>query len=181
MFPTLNSANTYKNLFFLMKISAARREKSLPLRPCFFCYHLLQTQTELLRMHYLPPANEVWGKVKCLQVCVCPQGGVPGPGGAWWRPPPNGYCCRRYASYWNAFLLNTIFTARRKLMFSEASVSRSVHEGWRGGEGGSASKRGNSTISMYYMLLIQHTICKWCLSYVLSLQSSTAMVKCILP
>ena len=25
----------------------------------------------------LPPANEVWGKVICLQVCVCPQGGVP--------------------------------------------------------------------------------------------------------
>ena len=22
---------------------------------------------------------------------------------AWWRPP-NGYCCGRYASYWNAFL-----------------------------------------------------------------------------
>ena len=41
----------------------------------------------------LPPANEVWGKVICLQVCVCPRGGgsgpgrVPGPGrglgGAW--------------------------------------------------------------------------------------------------
>ena len=25
----------------------------------------------------LPPANEVWGKVICLQACVCPQGGVP--------------------------------------------------------------------------------------------------------
>ena len=24
---------------------------------------------------YLPPANEVWGKVICLQACVCPQGG----------------------------------------------------------------------------------------------------------
>ena len=24
----------------------------------------------------LPPANEVWGKVICLQVCVCPQGWV---------------------------------------------------------------------------------------------------------
>ena len=63
----------------------------------------------------LPPANEVWGKVICLQACVCPRGclvgGVPGlgglvlggavcliqaglpglggsgPGGAWWRPP----------------------------------------------------------------------------------------------
>ena len=35
------------------------------------------------------------------------------PGGAYsgggvcalWRPPPDGYCCGRYASYWNAFLL----------------------------------------------------------------------------
>ena len=27
----------------------------------------------------LPPANEVWGKVICLQACVCLQGGVPGP------------------------------------------------------------------------------------------------------
>ena len=64
----------------------------------------------------LPLANEVWGKVICLQVCACPQGGVwsqgvlgPGGvpargtwswdgawsqwegclvlGGAWWRPP----------------------------------------------------------------------------------------------
>ena len=25
----------------------------------------------------LPPANKVWGKVICLQACVCPQGGVP--------------------------------------------------------------------------------------------------------
>ena len=25
--------------------------------------------------------------------------------GAWWRPPRDSYCCGRYASYWNAFLL----------------------------------------------------------------------------
>ena len=40
-------------------------------------------------------------------------------GGAWWRLPPDGYCCGRYASYWNAFLykkgfyrfgLNFVFT-----------------------------------------------------------------------
>ena len=29
----------------------------------------------------LPPANEVWGKVICLQVCVCPQGGCRVPQG----------------------------------------------------------------------------------------------------
>ena len=28
-------------------------------------------------------------------------------GGAWWRPPLDGYCCGRYASYWNAFLFNS--------------------------------------------------------------------------
>ena len=76
--------------------------------------------------------NEV-AKVMFSQACVCPQGGawyggVPGPGGvclggAWSQgvsgprgvPGPrgclvetpnrrNGYCCGRYASYWNAFL-----------------------------------------------------------------------------
>ena len=31
--------------------------------------------------HSLPPANEVWGKVICLQACVCPRGGVSAPGG----------------------------------------------------------------------------------------------------
>ena len=47
----------------------------------------------------LPPANEVWGKVISLQVCVCPWvGGCLVPeGGAWSRgvpggDPPAGYC-----------------------------------------------------------------------------------------
>ena len=35
---------------------------------------------ELIGWLFLLPSNEVWGKVICLQVCVCPQG-VPGPGG----------------------------------------------------------------------------------------------------
>ena len=70
---------------------------------------------------FLPPANEVWGKVICLQECVCPRG-VPAPGGCLlpWRmctacssrmrtacssaPPSHGHCCGRYVSYWNAFL-----------------------------------------------------------------------------
>ena len=39
------------------------------------------------------------------------QGGVPGPGGgAWWRPP-EGYCCGRYTSYWNAFFFMIKFTS----------------------------------------------------------------------
>ena len=56
----------------------------------------------------------------------CMLWGVPAPGGAWsggclvrgmpalegacsrdaWWRPPDGYCCRQYASYWNAFLLH---------------------------------------------------------------------------
>ena len=53
--------------------------------------------------------------------CLVQGEGVPGPAGclvpgaawcqggawsrgAWWRPPDD-YCCLRYASYWNAFLL----------------------------------------------------------------------------
>ena len=47
---------------------------------------------------FLPPANEVWGKVICLQVCVCPQGGMPGPGGgvaggawSWGVSGPGGF------------------------------------------------------------------------------------------
>ena len=34
-----------------------------------------------------------------------PGGGAWSQGGARWRPP-NGYCCGRYASYWNAFLFD---------------------------------------------------------------------------
>ena len=41
---------------------------------------------------------------------------VPGvclvPGGAWWRPPRDGYCCGQYASYWNAFLLKLYLCSR---------------------------------------------------------------------
>ena len=52
----------------------------------------------------LPPANEVWGMVICLQVSICPQGmcplrgcawsgAVPAPGGVWFQgamPAPGG-------------------------------------------------------------------------------------------
>ena len=120
---------------------------------------------------FLPPANEVWGKVIFLNLFVilfiggvlgpggtclggvpalggvCSSGGggvwsrgleggvpapggvsgpggipapgggggclLPGEGGAWWRPPRDGYCCGRYASYWNAFLLSEIFSRKR--------------------------------------------------------------------
>ena len=45
------------------------------------------------RFLLIPPANEVWGEIICLQVCVRPQWGVPGPGGACWGggvPGPGG-------------------------------------------------------------------------------------------
>ena len=45
----------------------------------------------MLAKGYLPTANEVWGKVICLQACVCPQGGVPDqvhPPGTRYTPPP---------------------------------------------------------------------------------------------
>ena len=51
---------------------------------------------------------------------ICSQGGiwgVPGPGGclvggAPGRPPRDAYCCGRYASYWNAFLLLLILVRK---------------------------------------------------------------------
>ena len=55
---------------------------------------------------------------------VCSGGSAPGGacsqrvwGGAWWRPPGVGYCCRQYASYWNAFLF-------------QKCVSRILSTGW---------------------------------------------------
>ena len=45
----------------------------------------------------------LWGE-------VCSWGGAWSWGwGVWWRPPSDGYCCGRYASYWNAFLLSIKF------------------------------------------------------------------------
>ena len=45
---------------------------------------------------------------------VCSQRGSCSWGGAWWRPPRDGYCCGRYASYWNAFLLVLILWSCRR-------------------------------------------------------------------
>ena len=60
---------------------------------CDICWIHDTVYVSTTKKLFLPPTNEVWGKVICLQVCVCPQrgclvlGGVPGLGGAWWRPP----------------------------------------------------------------------------------------------
>ena len=95
----------------------------------------IQTVLLIILIPFLPPANEVWGKVIFSQACVknSVHRGVPGPegclvtggclawaggpgpsgglilGGCLWRPPRDGYCCGRYASYWNAFLFITVF------------------------------------------------------------------------
>ena len=68
----------------------------------------------------LPPANEVCEGYVFTPVCqsFCSQG-VParggglvprgsGPGGSG-DPPRDGYCCGRYASYWNVFLFGKTF------------------------------------------------------------------------
>ena len=45
--------------------------------------------------------------------CLVSGGGVPGPGGCLVRggveTPPDGYCCGRYASYWNAFFYISVY------------------------------------------------------------------------
>ena len=68
---------------------------------------------------FLPPATKS-AQVLVLEGCLVL--GVLVPGGAWswgglvpWGclveiPPWDGHCCGLYASYWNAFLLNAIFT-----------------------------------------------------------------------
>ena len=86
-------------------------------------YAILALITRLLLHHYIyeifyrifyRPQTK-FAKVMFLQVSVCPRGrgapeggcllqeGVSGPGGCV-HPHPDGYCCGRYASYWNAFL-----------------------------------------------------------------------------
>ena len=51
-----------------------------------------------------------------------PEGGVPPERGSPWKGgtpleggPPYGYCCGRYASYWNAFLLSSVNTPLRSV------------------------------------------------------------------
>ena len=41
---------------------------------------------------------------------VCSWGGVSGPRGVCPETPPDRYCCGRYASYWNAFLLTHYYS-----------------------------------------------------------------------
>ena len=60
---------------------------------------------------------------------VCSQGGAWSqgeegcliPGSAWWTPPGDGYCCERYASYWNAFLFKIRSLTRCKFVLKVTS------------------------------------------------------------
>ena len=45
----------------------------------------------------------------CFYMCLSVHGGVPAPVGVCGDPPGDGYCCGRYASYWNAFLFSLFF------------------------------------------------------------------------
>ena len=64
----------------------------------------------------LVPGGSAWSWGGCLVLGGSAPGGTWSrgcllQGGAWWRPP-DGYCCGRYTSYWNAFLLCHIFTKK---------------------------------------------------------------------
>ena len=108
-----------------------------------------QWQQVYIRIESLPPANEVWGKVIFLHVCVilwlrgvrgCGGGGMRGcqgacmvVGGHMWLP---GMCLRydeirsmsgRYAFYWNAFLLSNNFLeifSLINLLFIKSSINQ---------------------------------------------------------
>ena len=76
----------------------------------------------------------VWG---CMVLGVWSQGGCMVPGGGWLsgsrgvsgRPPGrDGYCCGRYASYWNAFLFCTISIPTQIMDFLK--LSEVLSKGW---------------------------------------------------
>ena len=92
----------------------------------------------------LPPANEVWGKVICLQACVCPQGGclVGGgacsggcawsggcllPGGAWWRHPPGRPLLRAVRILPECILVSKCFLPENSFSFSACCLVPDVH------------------------------------------------------
>ena len=70
----------------------------------------------LLEFFLVTVRNSSCGKVMFSQVSVCPRGEGCTPScqaditpPRQTRPPPDGYCSGRYASYWNAFLLKIVF------------------------------------------------------------------------
>ena len=58
----------------------------------------------------------------CLVPGVVPgPGGVSAPGGCLVETRPDGYCCGRYASYWNAFSLRLILGRTSKAKFLKST------------------------------------------------------------
>ena len=55
--------------------------------------------------YLLPEGDACSGGCLVAGVCMVWGKGLPGE-----TPPPDGYCCGRYASYWNAFLFNSILS-----------------------------------------------------------------------
>ena len=106
-------------------------------RLCFYTCVWFCSQGGVLSQHALqvvsqhalqkggsPPGRGVPGRGVSSWGGAWSQGGlllggglVPGgllQGGAWWRPPPDGYCCGQYASYWNVFLYKQMFLFRQE-------------------------------------------------------------------
>ena len=53
----------------------------------------------------------------CSGGCLLPGGEYLVLGGTWWRPPPpDGYCCGRYGSYWNVFLLDLFLVFKHLIL-----------------------------------------------------------------
>ena len=118
------SLNIMSFIHFLLQVRTIKCDLN-----SIFEYDSYRPQTKFVKVMFLhlSVSHSVHGGVCLVPVgCLVPEGvcsggvpapgegrsapgGVPGPGGsAWWRPPRDGYCCGRYASYWNAFLF-TIF------------------------------------------------------------------------
>ena len=55
----------------------------------YFHLNFEDTQEQNKILVFLPPANKVWGKVLCLQACVCPQGECLTRYTPWEQTPPH--------------------------------------------------------------------------------------------
>ena len=95
----------------------------------------------------VPGARGVWswgvsgpgGRCLVLGGCLVPGGsgprGVPGPRGGVWsqgvpgEDPPDGYCCGRYAFYWNAFLLTYFLQGSGEQEIAPLPLAPSAAEG----------------------------------------------------
>ena len=109
--------------------------------------------------------NEV-AKVMFLHLSVCPQEGLPQcmlgyhPAGSGTPTRADGYCCGRYASYWNAFLFN-LCSSNSCFCFTHAQGHRMpfdiVHEDVGAiyeKQTASSYSQGTFDFTMYYNLSV---------------------------